>query len=181
MHCWNKVGYIYWEFDCIFFIPKSGRNIPIQTLIISPWIFFSAWGRLCEKCEYYLQMTVIAPLGRMCLHSIKEVLVLYICRGCKILEYTEIAQILSSADLFWEGSNLKKGSDVCVCRSVYGLFDTFRARIKTSRMSNAWQADGGYVDTQFYRHLTQLFGVLNMFKKTLKKNIFNAPCSRNLI
>ena len=37
MHCESKVRYFYWEFDSIFLIPKV-VNIPIQTLIFSPWL-----------------------------------------------------------------------------------------------------------------------------------------------
>ena len=37
--CW-KVKYVYWEFDCIFLFLKVVVNIPIQTLIISPWLLF---------------------------------------------------------------------------------------------------------------------------------------------
>ena len=35
-----KVRYVNWEFDCIFLFLKVVVNIPIQTLIISPWLLF---------------------------------------------------------------------------------------------------------------------------------------------
>ena len=40
MHCGSKVRYFYWEFDRIFLFLRAVINIPIKTLIISPWLFF---------------------------------------------------------------------------------------------------------------------------------------------
>ena len=40
MHCGSKVRPFYWEFDRIFLFLRAVINIPIKTLIISPWLFF---------------------------------------------------------------------------------------------------------------------------------------------
>ena len=40
MHCESKVRYFYWEFDWFFLFLRAIVNIPIQTLIISPWLLF---------------------------------------------------------------------------------------------------------------------------------------------
>ena len=40
MHCESKVGYYYWEFDCIFLFLTAFVSILIHTLIFSPWLLF---------------------------------------------------------------------------------------------------------------------------------------------
>ena len=40
MHCESKVRYFYWERDCFFLFLRAIVNIPILTLIISPWLLF---------------------------------------------------------------------------------------------------------------------------------------------
>ena len=40
MHCESKVRYFYWEFDWFILFLRAIVNIPIQTLIISPWLLF---------------------------------------------------------------------------------------------------------------------------------------------
>ena len=40
MYCRSKMKYFYWEFDLIFLSLEAVVNIPIQTLIILPWLLF---------------------------------------------------------------------------------------------------------------------------------------------
>ena len=44
MHCGSKVRYFYWEIDCIILFLRVVVDIPIQTLIISPWLLFLELG-----------------------------------------------------------------------------------------------------------------------------------------
>ena len=38
IHCGSKVRYFFWEFDVFFLFLRAVVNMPIQTLIIPPWL-----------------------------------------------------------------------------------------------------------------------------------------------
>ena len=40
LYCGNKMKNFYWEFDLILLSLEAVVNIPIQTLIILPWLLF---------------------------------------------------------------------------------------------------------------------------------------------